>query len=233
MSVAPLIEVEDVSFGYPGQKTPVLDGVTLRVGSGEHVFLEGASGSGKSTLLGLIGGVMRPSAGSVRVLGETMSALSPPARDALRARAIGVVFQQFNLIPYLSVAANIALSADVSKERARAVQKAGGRAAEIRRLLNALGLDEGLASRPARALSVGQQQRVGVARALIGAPRLILADEPTSALDSDTRDRFMGLLRDQARMTGAGMIFVSHDRSLASGFDRVVAMKDLGRKGRS
>jgi putative ABC transport system ATP-binding protein len=227
MSAGQLIGLEAVEFRYPGPSGVAFRFADFSLGAGEQIFLKGPSGSGKSTLLGLIAGVMTPRRGKVTVLGEVMSSLGAASRDRLRARAIGVVFQQFNLIPYLTVADNIALPLHVSAARLKAVNASGGARSQILHLMEALGLEAGLAGKPARSLSVGQQQRVGVARALIGAPSLILADEPTSALDSDARDRFMALLRDQVRATGAGLIFVSHDQSLSTGFDRNVTMAEL------
>jgi putative ABC transport system ATP-binding protein len=180
------------------------------------MFLRGASGSGKSTLLGLLAGVLVPGGGSLAVLGHEMARLSGPARDRLRADPLGVIFQQFNLLPWLPVRDNVRLPLRFSARRR--AQAAPG---EAERLLAAMGLPEPLWSRPAAQLSVGQQQRVAAARALIGRPALILADEPTSALDEDARDAFMALLLQSCADAGSALVFVSHDARLAARFARV------------
>jgi putative ABC transport system ATP-binding protein len=225
----PVIEIENLAFAWKGGPR-VLDVPSFRVEAGERVFLRGPSGSGKSTLLGVIAGVLAPQSGTVRVMGEDMGALAPSRRDRLRADQIGVIFQLFNLVPYLSVTGNVLLPLRFSPARRRA---AGTDAeAEARRLLARLGLeDAGLLKRRVSDLSVGQQQRVAAARALIGAPRLIIADEPTSALDADARDRFIALLSEEAARSGASLLFVSHDGSLAPLFSRAVDLAVINRAG--
>jgi putative ABC transport system ATP-binding protein len=223
----PVVEIENIAFAWK-QGPQVLNVPAFRVEAGERVFLRGPSGSGKSTLLGLIAGVLAPQSGTIRVLGEDMSALSPSKRDRLRADHVGVIFQMFNLVPYLSVTGNVLLPLRFSPAR----RKAAGNDAEgeARRLLARLGLDdEALLSRRVSDLSVGQQQRVAAARALIGAPRLIIADEPTSALDADARDRFIALLSEEVTRTGASLLFVSHDASLAPLFTRAVDLAAINR----
>ncbi|MCA8899417.1 MAG: ABC transporter ATP-binding protein [Hyphomonas sp.] len=217
------IAIEALRFAWPGHP-PVLDIDSFTMARGERLFLRGPSGSGKSTLLGLIAGVLQPAAGRIEVLGRDMSALSAAARDRVRADHLGVIFQMFNLVPYLSVTGNVTLPLLFSPVRRKTVgDDAEG---EARRLLDRLGLsDPGLLNRRVSDLSVGQQQRVAAARALIGGPDIVIADEPTSALDSDARDRFIELLSEEAARTGAALLFVSHDRSLASHFSRAV---DLG-----
>ena len=217
------IAMEALRFAWPGHP-PVLDIDSFAMTRGERLFLRGPSGSGKSTLLGLIAGVLQPAAGRIEVLGRDMSALSAAARDRVRADHLGVIFQMFNLVPYLSVTGNVTLPLLFSPVRRKTVgDDAEG---EARRLLDRLGLsDPQLLTRRVSELSVGQQQRVAVARALIGGPDIVIADEPTSALDSDARDRFIELLSEEAARTGAALLFVSHDRSLASHFSRAV---DLG-----
>ena len=223
----PVVEIENIAFAWK-HGPQVLDVPAFRVEAGERVFLRGPSGSGKSTLLGLIAGVLAPQSGTIHVLGEDMSALSPSRRDRLRADHVGVIFQMFNLVPYLSVTGNVLLPLRFSPAR----RKAAGNDAEgeARRLLARLGLDdEALLSRRVSDLSVGQQQRVAAARALIGAPRLIIADEPTSALDADARDRFIALLSEEVTRTGANLLFVSHDASLAPLFTRAVDLAAINR----
>ncbi len=227
----PAVEVTGLRFAWPGAPQPVLEVEGLRIGQGERLFLHGPSGSGKSTLLGLLAGVLVPSQGTVRVLGRDLGALAGPARDRFRADHVGYVFQLFNLIPYLSVLENVCLPCGFSATRRdRATRQDGGVRAEAMRLLARLGMaDEGLAYRRATALSVGQQQRVAAARALIGTPELVIADEPTSALDAGLRDEFVRLLFDECGRAGSTLVFVSHDAALEPAFDRSLPLARLNR----
>lgn len=220
---SPAIELNDLQFSWSSGGGPLLDIPRLSLARGERVFLYGPSGSGKTSLLNLLAGVSLPQQGQVHLLGHDLSALSARQRDRFRARHIGVVFQQFNLIPYLSVQDNIELAAHF----ARLETKTPELHRRTRELLDALGLSAELAGRPASQLSVGQQQRVAVARALITRPEILLADEPSSALDTDTRDAFMQLLLAQAEASNCTLVFVSHDRSLAEHFDRQLHMREL------
>ena len=223
----PAIAIEQLEFAWPGGP-PLLRIDALRVEAGERIFLVGPSGSGKSTLLGLIAGVIAPQRGSLNVLGEDMTSLDGPRRDALRAARMGVIFQLFNLLPFLSPVENVLLAARFSAERARAVRSRGAEPdAEARRLLAKLGLEGEVLRRPAHSLSVGQQQRVAAARALIGSPGLVIADEPTSALDAETRNAFIALLQEECEANGAALLFVSHDPGLAASFDRVVDLDEI------
>ncbi|MFT5775028.1 ABC transporter ATP-binding protein [Hyphomonas sp.] len=223
----PAIQIDGLRFAWKGAE-PVLDVPAFTLARGERLFLRGPSGSGKSTLLGVIAGVLVADAGRVNVLGQELGSLSSAARDRMRADHLGVIFQMFNLVPYLSVVGNVTLPLKFSGRRRRVV---GGDAdAEARRLLGRLGLtDEALLARRVSDLSVGQQQRVAAARALIGGPEIVIADEPTSALDSDARDRFIELLSEEAARTGAALLFVSHDASLARLFDRAVDLAEINR----
>lgn len=228
MSAEPAIYLDGVRFSYARKGPVVLDMDRFEVAAGEKVFLKGASGSGKSTLLGLIAGIMAPTAGRIDVLGRPMSKLSGGRRDSLRAERLGVIFQMFNLLPYLPAGANVMLPARFSPRRNEACKVAGGAEAEARRLMSRLQLDpKQYWSSPPTELSVGQQQRVAAARALIGRPGLVLADEPTSALDADARDAFLSLLIEECAASGAALLFVSHDGSLASKFDRAVDLSEL------
>jgi putative ABC transport system ATP-binding protein len=220
------IDVEGLEFAWRGQ-APLLHIERFTVARGERVFLKGPSGSGKSTLLGLIGGVLTPQTGTVRLIGTALSDLSAIARDRFRGEHIGFIFQMFNLIPYLSVRANVRLALDFSP--ARRARIAGlDSAEEALRLLDALGLaGHELLDRPVTQLSIGQQQRVAAARALIGRPDIVVADEPTSSLDADARMDFLRLLMNECRMFGTTLLFVSHDASLASLFDRSLSLADL------
>ncbi|MDH5255986.1 MAG: ABC transporter ATP-binding protein [Gammaproteobacteria bacterium] len=222
------VDLRDVLFGWaPG--TPLLSIDRLEVAPGERVFISGPSGSGKSTLLGLIGGVLTPDSGTVRVLGESLGELSAARRDALRVDRIGFIFQMFNLLPYLSVRDNVALPCRFSaRRRARALTEATDIRTEAERLLGHLGLDDpALLDRRVTELSIGQQQRVAAARALIGRPELVIADEPTSSLDTDARGDFLALLMRECTAAGSAIVFVSHDRSLAARFDRRVELAEL------
>tara|TARA_R110001606_G_scaffold76033_4_gene175921 strand:- start:102 stop:797 length:696 start_codon:yes stop_codon:yes gene_type:complete len=225
----PAIEIQGLRFAWKGH-APVLDVPDFTLARGERLFLRGPSGSGKSTLLGVIAGVLEADGGEVRVLGQDLSALSSSARDRMRADHLGVIFQMFNLVPYLSVVGNVTLPLKFSAARRKAV--GGDAEEEAKRLLGRLGLtDEALLERRVSDLSVGQQQRVAAARALVGAPEIVIADEPTSALDADARDRFITLLSEEAARTGAALLFVSHDASLARLFDRAVDLAEINRAG--
>ncbi|MBS0355890.1 MAG: ABC transporter ATP-binding protein [Proteobacteria bacterium] len=217
-----IIRIRDLSFTWPGSRRPCLSQLALDVNRGERLFVHGESGAGKSTLLNLIGGVMLPERGYIDVLGRPLGKLSSSNRDRFRVDHTGFIFQQFNLIPYLSVLDNVLLPCRFSTERAR--RTGGSASAEARRLLAALDLDPRLAHRPAASLSVGQQQRVSAARALIGRPELILADEPTSALDPRRQAVFIELLMGEVTANGGTLVFVSHDQRLAPLFDRCIEL---------
>lgn len=223
------VVINDLLFSWDGNGTPLLDIAALSIDRGERVFLHGPSGSGKSTLLGLLGGVLLPGVGGLSVLGQDLASLSGRARDRFRADHLGIIFQMFNLLPYLSVRDNVALSCRFSSARAARAEEAGGVGSETNRLLKNLGLPDAAMERPVTDLSVGQQQRVAVARALIGQPELIIADEPTSALDADHRNIFIDLLSAECSASGATLVFVSHDLSLAKTFDRIVALTEINR----
>jgi putative ABC transport system ATP-binding protein len=219
MSLA--IELDDVRFAWPGE-APCVALRALQVPRGQTLFVHGESGSGKSTLLSLLAVVLAPQAGRVRLLGQDTSPWKGAARDRFRADHVGVVFQQFNLLPYLPVLANAELPLRMS-----AARRDRSPPGEARTLLASLGIDGRLLDRPASALSIGQQQRVAAARALIGAPALVIADEPTSALDEMRRDEFMALLMAGCARTGSTLVFASHDLRLANRFDRAVALADI------
>jgi putative ABC transport system ATP-binding protein len=190
------------------------------------MFVCGPSGSGKSTLLGLLSGVLQATSGEVSVLGVSFSTLSASRRDHFRAEHLGYIFQQFNLLPFLSPVENVLLGCAWSRVRAiRAGATQTAQRDEAIRLLGALGLSAQIVERSRTGnLSVGQQQRVAAARALIGGPRLLIADEPTSALDTDNRDVFLRLLLTECMRHGTGVVFVSHDMNLAPHFDRAVTL---------
>jgi putative ABC transport system ATP-binding protein len=220
------IRLADLVFRWPRQSTACLDIAAFTVGAGERVFLQGPSGGGKSTLLGLLGGIAVPQRGTVEVLGAALDTLSAGARDRLRADRIGFIFQQFNLLPWLSAFDNVLLPCTFS---ARRRERAGHPRAEAGRLLGHLDLAPEHWHKPATELSVGQQQRVAAARALIGRPEILIADEPTSALDAPRQQLFVDLLLKEAAAAGAALLFVSHDGRLAAHFDRLVALTEINR----
>ncbi|MBM7062754.1 ABC transporter ATP-binding protein [Pseudomonas sp. UL073] len=227
-----LLEISDLGFAWPGQDE-LLDIPQFRLERGETLFLKGPSGSGKTTLLGLLGGVQRAGRGSVRLLGTELGTMRAGARDRFRVDHTGYIFQQFNLLPFLSVRDNVELPCHFSPLRAaRARQRHGSVDAAAATLLEHLGLSTALLERRADALSIGQQQRVAAARALIGQPELVIADEPTSALDSDAREAFLRLLFAECREAGASLLFVSHDQGLAPLFDRSLSLAELNRAAR-
>ena len=216
-ATVPALALTELRYRWPGADRDALHLSALQLMAGETVFLRGPSGCGKSTLLGLAAGVLLPAAGSSSLLGQRWSALSAAGRDRHRAAHVGYIFQQFNLLPYLSVLDNVRLPCRFSPTRAA---RAAPDAAQS--LLARTGLAQRLWAQPAGALSVGQQQRVAAARALIGAPEVVIADEPTSALDEDLRESFMALLLGACAEAGSALLFVSHDRRLAERFGRVV-----------
>lgn len=226
----PIIEAHDLVFAWQTHHTPVLSLEEFTVSARERVFIKGPSGSGKSTLLGLLGGVMQPQHGDIEVLGQPLARLSQGERDCFRADHVGFVFQMFNLIPYLSVIENVTLPCRFSRKRWERLVARDGPESEAVRLLGDLGIgDEAFIGKKVADLSVGQQQRVAVARALLGVPEIIVADEPTSALDTDLRDAFIKLLMQECEENNTTLIFVSHDGGLARYFDRVVDLKKINR----
>jgi putative ABC transport system ATP-binding protein len=220
------LEIEGLQYRWPGAASPLIDIDRMSLSQGESLFLHGPSGCGKSTLLSAIAGVIDIPVGTVKVAGMDIGALRWTARDRFRGDHLGVIFQVFNLLPWLSALENVLLPC---RYAARRRQHAGpDPIATAQRLLADLGLpDPAIASSPARSLSVGQQQRVAAARALIGKPDLILADEPTSALDEAAKAAFVDLLKQECTAAGTALLFVSHDRSLETHFDRALSFKDL------
>ena len=196
-----------------------LDGVNLRIDSGEFTSIVGRSGSGKTTLLDLAGLLLRPTSGTVLIDGEDTAKLSDGKRADLRARRIGFIFQEYNLLPALNVVENVML----------ACRYGGGDRREGRRraldLLELVGLSGRLHHRPDQ-LSGGQQQRVAIARALVNRPALVLGDEPTGAVDSQTSDELVALLRRLNREEGVTFVVVTHDLELAAQTDRIVRLAD-------
>ncbi|WP_417666683.1 ABC transporter ATP-binding protein [Pseudidiomarina sp.] len=222
------IELKQLEFQWPGATQPLLRIPELQISRGERVLLRGASGSGKSTLLSLIAGIHKAKAQQVFVLDHDLGDMSQRQRDKLRANEIGYIFQQFNLLPYLSACQNVLLAQQFSparRQRLNAQQPSHKQQAQ--NLLLQLGLTANDTERPAHQLSVGQQQRVAAARALFGNPALIIADEPTSALDADHRDNFIQVLFEACRTNNTTLLFVTHDASLAPHFDRAIELADI------
>ncbi|MXZ73523.1 MAG: ABC transporter ATP-binding protein [Gemmatimonadetes bacterium] len=224
MSLA--IDIRHLRFRYGGGPW-VLDIPEVTLERGTRAFLFGPSGSGKTTLLGVLAGVLEANEGDVTVLGEDLTSLSGPQRDAFRAEHIGYVFQMFNLIPYLSVLDNITLPVRMHAGR-RARLDGTGVKESAAQLAGHLHIGD-LLKKPVTELSVGQQQRVAACRALIGAPELIVADEPTSSLDVDRREDFLDLLFQECERAGATLVFVSHDRTLEGMFSRTISLPDVNK----
>ncbi|MFZ6779914.1 ABC transporter ATP-binding protein [Undibacterium sp. Ji83W] len=227
---SPALSLRNVQFRWQAGQAACLDIESLSISKGESVFLYGPSGSGKSTLLSLAGGIITPQRGQVTVLGSELGALSGAARDRFRVDHAGFIFQQFNLIPYLSMLENVLLPCRLSvrrQQRASAVHGSPREAAIA--LLSTLGLDAHLYQRHVTGLSIGQQQRVAAARALIGQPEIIIADEPTSALDADRQKDFIALILQQCASHGSSLLFVSHDHRLASQFSRELDLQKINR----
>ena len=224
-SLPDAIKLHNLNYTFQGSSLPVLSIPAWQVARNERVFLQGESGSGKSTLLGLLAGLQLPSLGEVEILGARMSALGVGKRDRFRAKHLGVVFQQFNLIPYLSALENVLLAAQFGTSDRRGARQ---RAIE---LLESVNLPSSLHDRKAAALSIGQQQRVAIVRALINEPSLLLVDEPTSALDHNNRDAFLALLFDMLADVDCAMVFVSHDPTIGRLFDTHVRLAELNQVG--
>ena len=220
----PVLKLRKVFFRWPGRSSFSLSLADLTVSYGEKLLLLGASGTGKSTLLSVISGTLLPDQGSVEIAKTEITNLSASARDRVRAEQLGVIFQQFNLLPFGSVADNILLPLRFAPIRRNRVKDAKS---EVARLCAALGLPVDIGREKASSLSVGQQQRVAVARALIGHPPLIIADEPTSALDINSQDAFLDLLFTQAQTQGTSVVMVSHDERLGPRFDRILHMEEI------
>ena len=215
-----MIRLRDLQkrFGAAESGAPVLAVRLLEVARGERVALMGASGSGKTTILNLVGGLLAPDAGSVEVAGSNLTTLGEVARDRFRARHVGYLFQTFHLLDGWTARENVELGASFTGRRAET-----GRADA---LLREVGLGERLNHWP-RQLSVGQQARVALARALINRPEVLLADEPTGALDATSGETVLRLILDSARASGSTVLCATHDPQVAAAFDRILRVEDL------
>jgi len=220
------IDLRNVQFSYPEASDKIVLNIPhWSVSPGEQVFVYGPSGGGKSTLLNLLSGMLKIHHGKVSVLGERLDQMSNRQLDKFRANHIGYVFQQFNLIPYLGAIDNIQLATHFSAGKRQALVN------EIRELLSTLSISSADWHKPTARLSIGQQQRIAIARALINNPKLLIADEPSSSLDQQNRDNFMSLLMSLADNHKITLLFVSHDMSLSQYFGRVEALSDINTPG--
>jgi putative ABC transport system ATP-binding protein len=228
-----LIEITDLSFRWRDDTPITLEIERFSVADGERVFLHGPSGSGKTTLINLLGGIARPQRGHIEIFGQDLGGLSSARRDRFRADHMGMIFQVFNLVPYLSLTENVTLPCLFSaRRRAQAIAETGSVTTSAARLLEEMDLPQTLyGDRPVQELSTGQQQRAAAARALIGGPEIIIADEPTSALDAANTALFLDLAFEEIARRGTTLLFVSHDDRLAERFDRTVALSSLQAMG--
>ncbi|MBH0019140.1 ABC transporter ATP-binding protein [Pseudoalteromonas sp. SWXJ133] len=228
-----MINLKNVTFKWhKSDSSLTLNIKELVIEKGEHIFLHGPSGSGKSTLLAILAGINTATSGEVSILDQNLTTLSNITRDVFRADHIGYIFQNFNLLPYLTPIENITLGCEFSKSRKQKIlkqslNKNSALQKEAIRLLNALGLTAQYHHKDVATLSIGQQQRVAAARAFIGSPELIIADEPTSALDTNNRESFINLLFEQAKLSNSTLVFVSHDETLKPLFDRSIDLISL------
>ena len=214
-----ILETKDLRKVYGTGDTAVraLDGVSLRVEQGEFVAIVGTSGSGKSTLLHILGGLDRPTSGSVLVDGKDIFQLKDEALTIFRRRKIGFVFQSYNLVPVLNVQENIVLPIQLDGRR---VDRAF-----VRQIVRILGLEERLEALPSQ-LSGGQQQRVAIARALAAAPAIILADEPTGNLDSRTSQDVLSLMKITSQKFSQTIVMITHNEEIAQMADRILRIED-------
>lgn len=226
----PALALKDIKFSYaPYNKdqTPLLDIPNLTIQKGEKIFIFGPSGSGKSTLLNIMTGILNPIEGDLWALGKNLTQMSSFKRDIFRGVHMGYIFQNFNLIPYLSVKDNILLSCKLHKERKN---KAGPIEKTLHELCDTLGITQDL-DKKAYQMSLGGQQRVAAARALLGVPEIIIADEPTSSLDEDRTSGFLTKLIELSDKHKSSLIFVSHDSRLKKYFDRSLSLEELQSQG--
>lgn len=230
------VKIKNVSKTYETRgkdDVHALDKVDIDIAPGSFVAIVGPSGCGKSTLLSLLAGVLVADEGRVTLLGHDWSKLSGTQRDRSRVAHVGYIFQQFNLLPYLSVIDNVLLPCRFSQRREANASRNGSSRGEAEHLLDQMGLDRNLWNRQALQLSVGQQQRVAAARALIGQPEVVIADEPTSALDEDRREAFLDVLLTACAEHHSALVFVSHDQRIAQRFARHVLLPEINRAATS
>lgn len=219
-----IVKIETLRFQWSKNNNFKIFVPKLEVGRGKKVLFLGESGSGKTTLLSLICGFLEPLSGSISINDKIISNLTSTNKDAYRSDNIGIIFQQFNLLPYANVIDNIILPLYFSKQRSKKVENKINAAMN---LCDQLRLPESILNQKASNLSVGQQQRVAVARALIGSPSIIVADEPTSSLDTEAQELFLDLMFDQISKNSSTLLMVSHDKSLTNYFDQVIDINEI------
>ena len=219
-----IVKIESLRFQWSKSNNFKIFVPKLEVGRGKKVLFLGESGSGKTTLLSLICGFLEPLSGSISINDKIISNLTSTNKDAYRSDNIGIIFQQFNLLPYANVIDNIVLPLYFSKQRSKKVENKTNAAMT---LCDQLRLPESILNQKASNLSVGQQQRVAVARALIGSPSIIVADEPTSSLDTEAQELFLNLMFDQISKNSSTLLMVSHDKSLTNYFDQVIDINEI------
>ncbi len=219
-----IVKIESLRFQWSKNNNFKIFVPKLEVGRGKKVLFLGESGSGKTTLLSLICGFLEPLSGSISINDKIISNLTSTNKDAYRSDNIGIIFQQFNLLPYANVIDNIVLPLYFSKQRSKKVENKTNAAMT---LCDQLRLPESILNQKASNLSVGQQQRVAVARALIGSPSIIVADEPTSSLDTEAQELFLDLMFDQISKNSSTLLMVSHDKSLTNYFDQVIDINEI------
>jgi len=217
------VNIENLRYAYDKKGTDtLLDIPRWTIAKGEKVLLHGPSGAGKSTLLNLISGILWCSEGKLEVMGKRLDKMNERERDRFRANNVGYVFQSFNLFPFLNAYENVDLSLYFSEDARSKRSKQ-----EIENLLRELNLSKSDCAKPIRKLSIGQQQRVAIARSLVKKPGLLIADEPTSSLDEENRNQFMSVLLDLINEQDTTLLFVSHDLSLRQHFNRVEALAGI------
>ena len=226
------INLENIFFKYESDQNFSLNISKFAINSGDHLFIEGPSGCGKTTFLNILTGLIKPINGSLQILGTDILALNQAKADRFRADHFGIIFQCFNLIPYLSVTENILLPCMFSEERRqKALSNSTTLEADVNRLCNELNIEKNLLAKSVDQLSIGQQQRVAIARALIGQPEIIIADEPTSALDNHNTQQFLDTLLDSCQKNNMSLIFVSHNMTLKSKFEKIVNLENESNVG--
>jgi putative ABC transport system ATP-binding protein len=217
------IQLTNVTFSYPESPARTVLAIdNWQVTKQEQVFVHGPSGGGKSTLLNMLSGIITPDSGDIKVFDTSLSRLNNRQRDRFRANHIGYIFQQFNLIPYLDAIDNVQLAHRFSKQQTQTAI-----IEEITTLLANFAIKPIDWHKPVAQLSIGQQQRIAIVRAMINKPELLIADEPTSSLDQKNRDNFMTELMTMVAEYKTTLLFVSHDMSLASHFNRIDALADI------
>ena len=219
-----IVKIESLRFQWSKNNNFKIFVPKLEVGRGKKVLFLGESGSGKTTLLSLICGFLEPLSGSISINDKIISDLTSTNKDAYRSDNIGIIFQQFNLLPYANVIDNIILPLYFSKQRSKKVENKINAAMN---LCDQLRLPESILNQKASNLSVGQQQRVAVARALIGSHSIIVPDEPTSSLDTEAQELFLDLMFDQISKNSSTLLMVSHDKSLTNYFDQVIDINEI------